>query len=535
MTQYIITQIILGSLGGILTLALGVFCILIYKGIIGKSRFRKRHIFWFGVMMCMTGVWALFEVWNEQHFFFGLELVMTYVIGVTLPLWFYIFVQSLKQELYWNTSLIGLILIQIGVVIWLAIPDFGIVEYIDGVGVLRLQSLIHSIFLVYMLIVSGIGLISLYNITRTGAIEYSKGILIAVTIPFGVVTITNMIIPYIWADNSYHRIGPLALTFLTVYISYIIIKEQALRIPSLIFQVYALITVFIVNIGIQLSFMFFGIIDVFQPERMVLIGILGLIGGILMRQIIKGAQEEKLILITQAKLRHSIEEKDQFLHISSHQLRTPFTAVKGYMQLLSDSSSYTKPEYLQEYLQKMKSVIQNISSVTEDILNINTIQSGEFILNNTDTINLGEYIQHILDSKLFLLEKLGITHTLTYTGKKFLIQGDAVKIREMLHNGIDNAIQYTKDRIYIKVIAHRKDIEIQILDNGIGVTKSEQKSLFRPYQRGDYAQSVRREGTGLGLYLMKTIITYHQGTIEMASPGRNKGTCLVITLPKLLK
>jgi signal transduction histidine kinase len=526
-----IIEVLLGSVGGLLSLALGIFCIVIYRGVIKKYIVKHQYVGWFGLVLIVTGVWALCEVWNEQYFFGGYELALTYGIGTTLPLIFYIFVKSLDNSLKWNWKLFLFILVQTSVILYLIHPQYGIVNYVYTIPSLRLGSFQHFVFVFYMLGASFLGLSYLLKIIRTKTISYAKGVFIAVAIPFSIVATANILIPFIFLDNSYHRIGPFGLVLMAIYIAYIIIKQEALKIPIILFELYALGTILVTAIAVQIGLILFGVTSIFQPERIVLIIILSIIIVVLMRQTLRGLEDANLVQKVHKELQSSIKAKNQFIQISSHQLRTPLTAIKGYLSLLKENH-LNKDDAIGHYIIQMNIIVQNMSTIIEDVLNVNSLNSGDFSIRLDDVFDLKKELNETIENKSFLMNKLNIRFMYTVKGDDFVIKGDEVKIREVLNNGIDNALQYGKDQINIQLISNKKRIQIKIQDNGIGITPVEQKIIFKPYKRGEYAQQIRRDGTGLGLHLIKLIIEAHKGTASIESEGRDKGSTLIITIPR---
>lgn len=529
-SQYII-EVLLGSVGGLLSLALGLFCIIIYISEVTKYTTKHRYVGLFGLLLIMMGIWALCEVWNEQRFFGGYELALTYGVGTILPFIFYIFVKSLNNTLKWNWKLGIFIFIQTSIIIYLIHPQYGIIDYEYLVPELRLGSFQHLVFVLYILSASFLGLLYLLKIVRTKTISYAGDIFIAIVLPFSIVVIFNILIPFIFLNNTYHRIGPLGLVLMSIYITYIILKQEALKIPHILFEVYALGTILVTTIAVQIGLILFGVTSIFQPERIILIIILSIIVGLLMRQSLKGLKDANLVQKVHKELKSSIRAKDQFIQISSHQLRTPITAIKGYLSLLKEDHP-RKDDAIGHYIIQMSVIVQNMSSVIEDILNINSINSGDFSLRLDDVFDLKKQLIETVESKSFLMEKLNINYTYNIKGNDFVIKGDEVKIREVLNNGLDNALQYGKSHINIQLIGNKKEIQIKIQDNGIGITTAEQKIIFKPYKRGEYAQQIRQDGTGLGLHLMQLIIEAHKGTISIKSGGRDKGSLLIITIPR---
>jgi signal transduction histidine kinase len=530
-SQYII-EVLLGSTGGLLSISLGIFCSVVYKNAVQKYTTKHRYVGWFGVVLIVTGIWALCEVWNEQQFFGGYELALTYGVGTTLPLIFYIFVKSLDNTLQWNWKLFLFIFVQTGVILYVIHPQYGIVNYEYTIPELRLGSFPHLIFVIYMLSGSFFGLSYLLKIVYAKTISYALSMFVAIMVPFSIVATANILIPFIFLDNSFHRIGPLGLVLMAIYITYIIIKQEALKIPVILFQLYALGTILVTAIAVQIGLILFGITSIFQPERIILIVILGVIVGVLMKQTLRGLEEANLVQKVHKELESSIKAKNQFIQISSHQLRTPITAIKGYLSLLKENH-LNKDDALGHYIIQMNVIVQNMSTVIEGALNINSLNSGDFSVRLDDVFDIKQQLNEIMENKSFLMNKLNIRYTYTIKGEDFIIKGDRIKIREILNNGIDNALQYGKNHIHIQLIGNKKEIQIKIQDNGIGITTAEQKIIFKPYKRGEYAKQIRQDGTGLGLYLMKLIIEAHKGTVGIKSEGRDKGSVLIITIPRI--
>lgn len=528
-TRYII-EILLGSTGGVLTFALGLFCIVAYSSLIQHKNRKHTYIFWFGLVLIITGLWAILEVWNEQNIFGVYDIAITYGVGTTLPLVFYWFAQSLAGKIIWDGNQVLFLVIQTVVMAYILNPVYGVISYDEGVSALNLGSYAHLVFVLYMLTVSFIGLGKLFKLTKTSKIPYIKSMFFSIIIPFSIVAISNILVPYLLLDNSYHRIGPLSLLIMAIYVTYIIVRQEALEIPVVLFQVYALVTVLIVVILIQIGLMFFGVISIFSPERLILIIILTMIVAVLIKQTLAGFSEQESLVLVHSKLKNLVKSKNQFIQISSHQLRTPITAMRGYLSLLKELN-FKEGGNVSTYIGQMNAITQNMSTIIEDVLNANELNTGSLGIRLNNCVDIKTQLERVLDNKIFLFEKSKIIYTYNHIGTNFTIIGDEVKLREVLNNAIDNAIQYCKSKISIKLISTEKDITIEVIDDGIGVTHSEQSLIFQAYQRGDYAKKIRREGTGLGLHLMKLIIKAHQGSVKLISEGRNKGSRLVIELP----
>lgn len=525
-----IIEILLGSTGSVLTVALGLFCIVSYLSIIRHKNSHHIHVAWLGVLLLLTGLWAILEVWNEQNIFGQYDLAITYAVGTTLPLVFYFFVESLEGKIIWNGNKFLFIIIQTAFIVYILHPVYGVISYDGGEPMLKLGSTANLVFVIYMLSASFIGLGILFNLMKNSDITYIKSIFASLIIPFSIVAISNIIIPYVLLDNSYHKVGPLSLLIMAIYITYIIVRQEILDIPIVLFQVYALVTVLIVVIFIQVGLMFFGIVSIFSPERLALIIILTMIVAILIKQTLAGFAEQESLSLVHAKLKNLVKSRNQFIQISSHQLRTPVTAMRGYLSLLQELP-LQKNDFVSKYISQMSAITQNMSTVIEDVLNVNELNTGNLGVRVSSYVDIKTQLESVLDNKLFLFEKSKISNIYNHFGSNFTIIGDEVKIREVLNNAIDNAIQYCKSRIDVNLISTGSKLTIEVVDDGIGVTNAEQSIIFKAYQRGEYAKKNRRDGTGLGLHLMRLIIKAHKGSVQLISEGRNKGSKLVIELP----
>jgi signal transduction histidine kinase len=117
--------------------------------------------------------------------------------------------------------------------------------------------------------------------------------------------------------------------------------------------------------------------------------------------------------------------------------------------------------------------------------------------------------------------------------KKLIVKIDEEKIKEVITNILDNAIQYTPTGgIIIKIIDEEKLFTIKIIDTGIGIKKDDLSDLFNKFVRLENAKNIRPDGTGIGLYFCKLIIDAHEGKIFVESPGEGKGSAFTIRLKK---
>ncbi len=214
------------------------------------------------------------------------------------------------------------------------------------------------------------------------------------------------------------------------------------------------------------------------------------------------------------KLRELDETKDEFISMASHQLRTPLTSVKGYVSMVleGDAGQITKQQ--SQLLNQAFVSAQRMVYLIADLLNVSRLKTGKFVIQWQQTqladVIEGEIAQLTATAKGRKLEM--VYHKPTNFP---IIWLDETKIRQVIMNFADNAIYYTPagGHIDINLVDKGETIEFTVVDNGIGVPKSEQKSMFTKFYRAANAQKARPDGTGLGLFMAQKVIVAQGGAV----------------------
>lgn len=223
--------------------------------------------------------------------------------------------------------------------------------------------------------------------------------------------------------------------------------------------------------------------------------------------------------------------KSEFISLASHQLRTPATAVKQFIGLIREGYAET-PEKTEQFLTAAYNSNEDQLAIIDDILNVAKIDAGklQLRLEPTDMAELTADITAQLSG-----QAKSKNQSLTYVkpAQPIELSVDIIKMKMVIGNLISNAIKYTPDggTIDVQLISHPHNIEIRIKDNGIGIGKKDQAQLFKKFSRIENEYTIKVQGTGLGLYLVKGLVELHNGTIHLES-AVNKGTCFIIKLPK---
>ncbi|MBQ9900842.1 MAG: HAMP domain-containing histidine kinase [Clostridia bacterium] len=231
-----------------------------------------------------------------------------------------------------------------------------------------------------------------------------------------------------------------------------------------------------------------------------------------------------------AKLAESETVNRSFIANISHELKTPMTNISGYVNGILDGT--IPPEKQDKYLRIISDETKRLARLVRSMLDLSKIDSGAMQLKK-QKFNLSEVIfqallsfEHRIEEKHIEIQgfdELGI----------ITVNGDADLIHQVLYNLFDNAVKFTNDGGYIRVKAtvQNKVATVSISNSGIGVSTEELSHIFERFYKTDKSRSFDRQGVGLGLYIVKTIVTLHGGRIH--AEGSEGNYCSIIfTLPE---
>lgn len=220
--------------------------------------------------------------------------------------------------------------------------------------------------------------------------------------------------------------------------------------------------------------------------------------------------------------------RSELMSIASHELRTPITG----MRWAAESLLHTQPEGPTKAMaQAMYDSVLNLQAGTEDILQLTRLQKNPNMqMAPTDLVPLINEI--VATQRILAGQKRVIIKVDESWPTSLLISCDPTRMKQVLHNIVSNAVKYTLEGTAVTV-SYKKDSryhQIMVTDQGIGIPKDEQTRVFEGFYRASNAKATGESGTGLGLYLSRTIIKQHRGRISFVS-AQNKGTTFTIALP----
>jgi signal transduction histidine kinase len=205
--------------------------------------------------------------------------------------------------------------------------------------------------------------------------------------------------------------------------------------------------------------------------------------------------------------------KDEFISMASHQLRTPLTAIKGYLSMLleGDAGDIKVSQY--DFINEAYSGANRMVGLINDLLNVSRMETGRFFLELKE-VDIERVVEEEVKQLQNTAKAKGLYLKIERKGKVPHIWADETKIRQVVMNFMDNAIYYTNNGGVTVVLSHDRDNFIyEVKDTGIGVPKAQREHLFEKFFRADNARTARPDGTGLGIYLAKRVITDHGGEV----------------------
>lgn len=224
--------------------------------------------------------------------------------------------------------------------------------------------------------------------------------------------------------------------------------------------------------------------------------------------------------------------KDEFISITSHQLRSPLTAVKGYLSMLLDRDFGPVAKRQEPVLRQIAQSTSDMINVLNDLLSVSKINAEHFELTRAPA-NLEDIVTDVVSEMKPLAQEKALSIKVVLPQHPIgVVYIDPLRIRQVLINFIDNAIKYTpQGSIEVRLSASSRDITCLVTDHGIGIPKRELSQMFTKFYRALNARKLVTLGTGLGLFVAKRVIEDHHGNVIVKSV-EGKGSTFGFTLPR---
>jgi len=218
--------------------------------------------------------------------------------------------------------------------------------------------------------------------------------------------------------------------------------------------------------------------------------------------------------------------KDEFISIASHELKTPLTAAKAYIQLLELSLKETSHKDL-VYAEKAGASIGRLNDLIGELMDVSKIQNGKFDLHIT-SFDFNAMVAHAVES----VQYASPLHNIILSGEiKGMVISDKERLEQVVINLLSNAVKYSpkSKKVFVHMSQQNGEIKVSVKDTGIGIRKESLEKIFERYYREEQ-RTMHFQGLGIGLYISYEIIHCHKGKIWAESePG--KGSTFYFTIP----
>lgn len=227
------------------------------------------------------------------------------------------------------------------------------------------------------------------------------------------------------------------------------------------------------------------------------------------------------------------EQQDAFLNAVTHELKTPIASIKLYLETLKTRD--VQPEKRKEFYDVMLADSDRLLTTVEQVLQAGQIREKSRKL-TISKIDVSELLNECAKLVRIRYKLEGKAIEVFDVPPETYISGDISEMRTVFSNLLDNAVKYSNDKIRITIktrIYLKQFVEVHVRDKGEGIAENELKKVFKRFYRVQNGSTQNAKGTGLGLYIVRSIIKKHKGKIFVRSKGEGKGSTFIVRLPKV--
>jgi signal transduction histidine kinase/DNA-binding response OmpR family regulator len=218
--------------------------------------------------------------------------------------------------------------------------------------------------------------------------------------------------------------------------------------------------------------------------------------------------------------------KDDLIAVLAHDFKGPLTTIIGFTELLEQNA--LEGEEVEGALRTIRQSATRLASLANDTLALSRVEQGELNL-ETDPVNVADIVKDAIEA---LAPEREID--LAISAKDPVVRGDPPRLRQVFENIVGNAIKYSPagTPVHVRVTETDRTVRVTVTDTGIGIPTDEMRFLFERFTRASNAKRSGIKGTGLGLYLAKTLVERHGGNIQVQSRV-NEGSSFTVVLPRM--
>jgi len=394
-------------------------------------------------------------------------------------------------------------------------------------------------FFIYFL---GFIILALYkffkNIKKSSALEklQIEYVIIGTVLAVLVGLVANVLLLLLGVSEA-SSFGPHATIFWTIFLSLAILKYHLFNIKVIATELFTALLILLLFINI----FFYNTLAQLILNITVFVGTL-IFGIFLLKSVFNEVrQREKMeemaeeLALANVKLKKLDASKSEFLSIASHQLRTPLTAIGGYLSMILEGTYGKISEKIRKPVSNVFQASRQLNQLVNTLLNVSRIEAGKIKL-EVKKMPVAELLKPIVEEFKIVAQKKGLYLKLSLPANLLMVSIDQSKMNQVIMNIIDNAIKYTaKGGITVSAMLKRgksgRKALIKIKDTGAGMDKHQLVQIFEKFKRGKAGETSWSKGAGLGLFIAKKFVELHKGKIWAESKGVGQGTEFFIELP----
>ena len=230
--------------------------------------------------------------------------------------------------------------------------------------------------------------------------------------------------------------------------------------------------------------------------------------------------------------RKRIEDmKTEFVSIVSHEFRTPLTSIKGFVDLILEGDTGEINETQKEFLEIAQVETNRLAALVTDLLDVSRIETGRIEL-RMEPLSIGEIINAAITSLRPQATEKAVGVTVRLSEESLKVKGEHDRVNQVLLNLLSNAIKYNRQGGKVDIMVSRDNgmVQVDVVDTGIGIPSGDIPMLFTKFYKAGATAAVSTGGTGLGLFIAKSLVELHGGRIWVKSK-EGKGSTFSFTLP----
>lgn len=247
------------------------------------------------------------------------------------------------------------------------------------------------------------------------------------------------------------------------------------------------------------------------------------------RTVVEDATDHVRLRAAETALRHALRARDVFLSVASHELRTPLQSLLLVLDgLIRNGARAPTPDHVARKLDLMRSQIQRLSLLIDNLLTVSRMASGELAL-DPDQIDLGDLVREVMARFEPVAARAGVSLRLE-ADPELGGRWDPLRLEEIAANLLSNAIKFGRcGAVHVALEDRGDEVRLSVRDHGIGIARADRDRIFERFERAASEKSYG--GIGMGLWIVRQLVTAHGGAIEVDdTPGG--GATFTVTLPR---